>query len=490
MPFRRVLSVAGCLVVVFAVAVTGAPAAVDAQVGPTGPLRWRACGGGFECATLSVPRDDAQPDGPTVSLALVRAPARDPEQRIGSLVVNPGGPGGSAVDYVRGSARALPSELRDRFDIVGVDPRGSGQSDPIRCRFDMARYYALDFSPDDAAERAALVTGIQEYVDACVAAEGDDLRYVSTDATVRDLDKVRAALGDDRLTFLGYSYGTYIGAKYAAAFPDRVRALVLDGAVDPSIESSQMQVEQARGFEAVLDAFLKWCTRTKACAFHRGAGTAAALDRLRARVDAEGLTVPGARPARTLSPTEFDLGLAAILYEGATGYPYLGDALAAADRGDGDAMALLADSYTERSPNGAYGGIEDAFLAISCADGPPVGTVADVAEIEAAAAKVAPRLGPGIVNNSIACALWPFAGAPATPVAAPGAPPIVVIGTRRDPATPFAWAKALARQLGSGVLVSAPGTQHTSFGMGNRCVDDAVVRYLVDGQAPKGTLTC
>jgi hypothetical protein len=153
-------------------------------------------------------------------------------------------------------------------------------------------------------------------------------------------------------------------------------------------------------------------------------------------------------------------------------------------------MADLADSYTERSPNGTYGGIEDAFLAISCADGPPVGTVADVADIEAAAAKVAPRTGPGIVNNSIACALWPFPGAPAAPVSAPDAPPIVVIGTRHDPATPFAWAQSLVRQLGSGVLISAPGAQHTSFGMGNSCVDDAVIRYLVDLKAPDRTLTC
>lgn len=487
MLLRRVLVRALLVALVLA----ALPSAAGAQVQPAvDALRWRACGSGFQCSTLTVPWDDAEPAGPMVDLALIRSPAEDRERRIGSLLVNPGGPGGSAIDYVRYAARTLPAELRDRFDIVGVDPRGSGESGPVDCRYDMSKFYALDFSPDDQAEREALVAGMQAFVDACVASEGDYLDHISTDYTVRDLDKVRAALGDDKLTFLGYSYGTYVGAKYAEAFPDRVRALVLDGAVDPSIDSRQMQVQQSAGFEGVLDGFLKWCTRTTSCAFHRDGKVVAAFDALRARVDAEGLRVPDSRPARTLSPTEFDLGLAAILYEGAGGYAYLGEALDAADRGDGDAMADLADSYTDRSPNGTYGSIQEAFLAISCADGPPVGTVADVAAIEAAAARVAPRTGPGIVNNSIACALWPFQGAAAAPVSAPDAPPIVVVGTQNDPATPFAWAKSLARQLRSGVLISAPGAQHTSFGSGNRCVDDAVVRYLVDLTAPEQTLAC
>ena len=198
-------------------------------------LDWRSCRGGFQCATLTVPWDDAVPDGRTVDLALLRAPARDQERRIGSLVMNPGGPGGSAVEFVRSIYSSLPAELRDRFDIVGFDPRGSGQSDPVECGYDMDALYALDFSPDDQAERDELIAGMQSFVDACVVTNGDYLRHVSTADTVRDLEKVRAALGDDKLTFLGYSYGTYIGAKYAEAFPDKVRALVLDGAVDPSI---------------------------------------------------------------------------------------------------------------------------------------------------------------------------------------------------------------------------------------------------------------
>jgi pimeloyl-ACP methyl ester carboxylesterase len=437
-----------------------------------------------------VPLDYANQTGPQVDIAVVRLPAADQSKRIGSLVVNPGGPGGSGVEFVLDAAATLPRELRDRFDIVGFDPRGTGQSDPIDCKADMNAYYRLDFSPDNDAERAALVSGIQAFVDACARNEGSRLPYLSTENTVRDLDELRAALGDEKLTFLGYSYGSYLGAKYAAAYPDHVRALVLDGAVDPSLDSKQQQVEQAAGFEGVLNAFLKWCSANKSCDFHRDGKSAQALDRLTARVDREGLAVSGERQPRTLSPTEFDLGLASALYDGRGGFPTLGSALDAADRGDGRGMAQLADLYTERNRDGSYGNIEEAFLAIGCADGPPVGTVSDVWSIEAAAAQAAPRLGRAIVDNSIACALWPVQGAPAAPVHAPGAPPILVVGTKHDPATPFAWARSLANQLGSGVLVAAPGEQHTAFGLGIPCVDGAVVRYFVTRTGPHGDLDC
>lgn len=466
------------------------PTAAAAGAQTAGSLRWRPCGGGLQCATLTVPRDDADPAGPTVDLALIRRPADDRDARIGSLLVNPGGPGASAVDFVRTSAWSLPDELLARFDIVGVDPRGSGRSDPVDCDYDLARYYALDFSPDDVEERNALVDGVQALVDACVAANGDYLRHVTTDATVRDMERVRVALGDERLTFLGFSYGTYLGAKYAEAHPDRVRALVLDGAVDPSIDARALQIEQSVGFEGVLDGFLRWCRRDGDCAFHRDGRTARAYDALRARVDRQGLAVPGTDPPRTLSQTELDMGVATILYSGAAGYAELGRALAAAADGDGRDIAGLADLYADRDADGTYGGINEAFLAISCADGPPVGTPDDVAAIAADAFAVAPRTGPTIVYNSLACALWPFVGPPARPVSAPTAPPIVVIGTRRDPATPFPWAESLARQLGSGVLISAPGAQHTAFGAGSACVDDAVVRYLVDLEVPEPTLVC
>jgi len=484
----RALAVVAIAIAAMAVAI--GPASAQSVADAKGTLRWRSCGSEFECTSMRVPLDYANPSGAQVDLAIVRLPARDQSKRIGSLVVNPGGPGGSGVEYVLQAADSLPSQLRDRFDIVGFDPRGVGQSDPIDCKADMSAYYHLDFSPDDDAERAALVSGIQAFVDACQRNEGSRLPYMSTDNTVRDLDQLRAALGDEKLTFLGYSYGSYLGAKYAAAYPDHVRALVLDGAVDPALDAKQQQVEQAAGFEGVLNAFLKWCSANTSCDFHRDGNSASALDRLTARVDREGLPVPGERQARTLSSTEFDLGIATALYEGRNGFGILGSALDAAERGDGRGMAQLADSYTERSRDGTYGNIEEAFIAIGCADGPPVGTVNDVWSIEAAAKQVAPRLGASIVDNSIACALWPVKGAPAAPVHAPSAPPILVVGTKHDPATPFAWARSLTSQLGSAVLIAAPGEQHTAFGLGIRCVDDTVDRYFIHRTTPHGNLDC
>jgi pimeloyl-ACP methyl ester carboxylesterase len=485
----RALTVVAIVIAAAAVA-TGGPVSAQAGSPLQGTLRWRSCSVSFECTTMRVPLDYANPSGPQVNIAVARLPARDQSKRIGSLVMNPGGPGGSGVDFVLGAAETLPSELRDRFDIVGFDPRGTGQSDPVNCKADMNAYYRLDFSPDDDGERAALVSGIQAFVDACEHNEGSRLPYLSTESTVRDLDQLRAALGDQKLTFLGYSYGSYLGAKYAEAYPDHVRALVLDGAVDPSLDAKQQQVEQAVGFEDVLNAFLKWCGTHTSCIFHRDGKAAKALDRLTARVDREGLAVPGEREPRTLSPTEFDLAIASALYEGRRGFHFLGSALNSADNGDGRLMAELADSYTERNRDGSYGNIEEAFLAIGCADGPPVGSVSDVWSIESAAAQAAPRLGRSIVDNSIACALWPVRGAPAASVKAPSAPPILVIGTKHDPATPFAWARSLAEQLGSGVLIAAPGDQHTAFGLGIGCVDNAVVRYLVDRTTPHAGLDC
>lgn len=467
-----------------------APRAGRALAGAGEPaLRWRPCGG-FQCATLPVPLDHADPSGPRIELSVIRAPAREPDRRIGALVVNPGGPGGSGVDYVRDAATSFPGELRDRFDIVGFDPRGVGGSGPVDCVKDMGPYYALDFSPDTPAERDALVAGVRAFVDGCVRNEGERLAHLSTDDTVRDLDRIRAALGDDRLTYLGFSYGTVLGARYAAAYPDRVRALVLDGALDPSLDATQLVVQQAAGFEHVLDSFLRWCARDTDCAFRRGGRTARAFDRLSARVDREGLAVPGTTPPRRLTATEFDLALAAALYEGRRGFSFLGEALDAADRGDGRGLAELSDAYTERHADGTYGGIEEAFLAISCSDGPPVGGLDGVRAAEEQVVGVAPRLGRAIVNNSLACAFWPVPAPQPAPIRAPGAPPILVIGTRHDPATPLAWARSLAEQLESGVLVTAPGDQHTAFGLGNACVDSTVVRYLVDLEVPSRTRRC
>jgi pimeloyl-ACP methyl ester carboxylesterase len=278
-------------------------------------LKWRSCSGG-ECAELPVPLDYAQPEGEQIEVALFRVRALDRSRRIGSLLMNPGGPGASGVEFVRQAALALPLRVRQRFDLVGFDPRGTGDTIPVNCRANLDRHFALDLSPDDAEERAVLARRMNRLALDCERHNREILPHISTVDTVRDMDRVRAALGDDKLTFVGFSYGTYMGALYADLFPERVRALVLDGAVDPELDKLDTNLQQAAGFEASLGAFLEWCSARRRCAFHNDGDSAAAYDRLSADIDARPLAVG----ERRLGPGEFDLGVVSALYSGEFAY--------------------------------------------------------------------------------------------------------------------------------------------------------------------------
>jgi pimeloyl-ACP methyl ester carboxylesterase len=485
-----------CLVALVLATMVVSTGAATAAIPPPGidevtrepALDWKSCLDA-ECATLEVPLDDDVVGGPTIGLALIRYEARDPDRRIGSLLVNPGGPGASGVEYAAAAASSLPEELQDRFDIVGFDPRGVGLSAGVDCTDDLDAYYDLEFAPDDEAERAALVAGVEELVRACEASDGSILPYLSTDRTARDLDRIREALGDDKLTYLGYSYGTYLGSWYAEQFPDRVRALVLDGAVDPALDATAVQVEQAEGFERALDLFLRDCARDDACAFHNDGEPGDAYDRLRAAVGETPLATDD-DDGRELNGTLFDVAVLQYLYAGRGSWSSLAGSLAAAAEGDGTSLLEVADTYTGRSDDGEYSDTTDAFLAVGCADGPPVGGIEGLRVIEEAAAKAAPRVGRTVVNNSLACALWPVEAAPPAPLRARGAPPMLVLGTRNDPATPFVWARGLARQLEEGILVSAGGERHTAFNGANGCINRIVVRYLVDLDVPDDPTRC
>jgi len=469
----------------------GATSAAGAQAEP-GALEWQSCQGGFaECATLTVALDDAVPDGPTIDLGLVRIQARDPEHRIGSLVVNPGGPGAPATDFVVDFAPSLPDTILDRFDIVGIDPRGVGDSEGVDCLDDLDPLYELDWTSTDAADRAELVAGVQAIVDACVASDGAILPYLGTARTVRDMDLVRAALGDEQLSYLGFSYGTYIGALYAAEFPDRVRAFVLDGAVDPALDATAVQVEQSEGFEHSLDLFLADCAADSSCAFHHDGDPGAAYDALRAQIAYDPIPARDAPGRRELNTTLFDTGVTLLLYDGRSSWATLADALRSAERGDGSDLVQYADVYTGRTADGRYDDLQEQFWAVGCADGPGFEGVEGLREIEEQAAAAAPRLGRSIVNNSLACALWPVQPGALASVSTTTEQPILVLGTRNDPATPLAWAKGLAAEIGpSARLVVAKGSRHTAFLAGNGCVDRIVLRYLVDESAPKSKRTC
>jgi pimeloyl-ACP methyl ester carboxylesterase len=479
-------------VVIAAALVLGAAPPADARGAETDPqlddpvLEWSACGSA-ECATLAVPLDDTVADSPSIELALLRVPARDPDRRIGSLVVNPGGPGAPGRDFAANIAAALPEEIQDRFDIVGFDPRGTGRTIPVACDDELDPLYATDWAPDTDGERAALEDANRAFVESCVRLAGERLGYVSSDRTVRDMDRIRAALGDEQLTYLGFSYGSYLGALYAQEFPGRVRALALDGAVDPALDAAELQVQQADGFERSLELFLADCARTDDCAFAAGKDPGAAYDDLRAQVDASPIE---AAEGRVLNQTLFDIGVTELLYDGAASWGTLDEALAAAVDGDGRDLVSYADAYTGRDGDGTYDNLQAAFIAIGCADGPPVGDAAGLRVIEDAAEEAAPRVGASIVNNSMACAFWPIAARAPTEVRAPDADPILVLGTRNDPATPVAWARSLADQLESAVLVTVGGARHTAFAAGNACVDRIVVRYLVQGATPRDGRRC
>ncbi|HEV2992964.1 MAG TPA: alpha/beta hydrolase [Acidimicrobiia bacterium] len=487
---RRVGSVLAVAVVLVGLLGAGAAAAPPTKAPKPAPLHWRDCGHGIQCARLVVPLDDTVSHGPTISLALARLRASDPSHRIGSLVVNPGGPGASAVQYVTTAAATLPKAIRSRFDIVGFDPRGSGSSAPIVCTTRLDPFYNLDFTPHDDATRQALVAGVRSFVSQCEARAGAELPYVSTERTARDMERVRAALGDPRLTYLGYSYGTYLGALYADRYPHKVRAMVLDGAVDPTLSAAAGQIQQAQGFEHSLDLFLQGCSADNSCRFQRNGNAGSAYDALRARVETAPLPASGAGSGRVLNSTEFDIGVTQFLYFGKSAWSDLAKALDAADRGDGSLLLQSSDQYTMRNADGTYAADTDAFLAIGCLDGPDLGGLAGLRAIEDQAAAVAPRLGRSVVNNSLACAVWPVPTQTAPLPHADGAPPILVIGNTDDPATPLSGAKDLAQTLRSGVLLTVKSAQHTAYASGNSCVDDAVNRYLLQRVPPATGTQC
>ena len=476
---------------------TSAPAPVPAQPSPTptptasapaprARLTWRPCEGDFECAGLTVPLGAGSDAGEgSAELAVTRLPASGPGRRVGSLFVNPGGPGASAVDYLQSAYAGLPQVLRERFDLVAFDPRGVGRSTAVHCATtaELDRLFALDPTPDDVGELDALEKGSVDLAAGCLERSGSLLPHLSTAEAAQDLDRLRAAVGDRRLTYLGYSYGTAIGAAYLDAYPRRVRAMVLDGALDPSLSWKGLLQGQSRGFDDALDALLADCERTR-CAFRQAVSGSLteAYDALAARVDRAPL--PGT-DGRTLGPGEMSLGVGAGLYDREQGWPAVAQGLAAAQRGDGQVLLALSDSYLRRSPQG-YENISEANAAVNCVDRPwPRDRAAYVALADRVRAR-SPRFGPAIALSGMSCIGWPVppTGTPHE-VRGTGSPPVVVLGTTGDPATLYAWSVSLARQLDAGVLLTHDGEGHTVFRAGApACIVEPVDDYLVSVRPP------
>lgn len=463
-------------------ATTGAPATVPA---PT--VAWSPCPGhaGWDCGTLRVPLDHAHPGPVDVSIALTRHRADDPTRRVGSLLLNPGGPGASGIQFAYEAVGGLlDAALVQDFDVIGFDPRGVGASTAVDCVDGptLDRLNHLDPNADTPAKIDALIAGARELAAGCQAHSGSLLAHVSTVDAAEDMDLIRAAVGDAKLTYLGFSYGTLLGATYASLFPTRVRALALDGALDPAVDDGTMSLEQAIGFEQDLNDFLADCAaKGRACPFQRGAAPTlrAAFDQLVAGIEAHPLPGSG---GRTLGPAEALTGVLAPLYDRAQ-WPVLASALAAAQRGEGSLLLQQNDIYLDRSPNGTYDNEEVANAAVNCLDRPtpPVATLQSLA---ATARREAPYFGVPLVWDSVSCLVWPVPPAGrVAPLHAPGAPPIVVVGSTGDPVTRYEWAQNLARELGSGVLVTRHGDGHAGYPF-SQCVRDAVDAYLVSLTLP------
>ncbi len=455
-------------------------------------IAWHPCGGGFECGKLTVPLDYDRPGWKDIELAVIRLPASQPSRRVGSLVVNPGGPGASGVRYVRRQAKmTIPQEVRGRFDVVGFDPRGVAGSAPVQCASaeQLDRYLALDVSPNTGQERETLVRASRRFAQGCERRSGTLLPYVGTVNAARDMDVLRAALGEEGLTYLGFSYGTLLGAYYAELFPRNVRALVLDGAVDPSLRPLRMIITQAKGFETALRSFVSDCVGRSQCPL--GSDLAGGMDRLEkffAAVDQDPLPVRG-EDDRRLTQALAKTGMAAALYDKRY-WPLLRQALRSAFAGDGTVLLALADALHGRQADGTYTNLVEAFTAISCVDEPMPERVGAYARAAERADRVAPHFGEFNVWSSAVCAPWPVPADEKVRVDGAGAPPILVIGTTRDPATPYAWARALAKQLESGVLLTRKGDGHTAYGQGNACIDRAVNRYLIEANPPPPDTVC
>ncbi|MEU2119682.1 alpha/beta hydrolase [Streptomyces sp. NPDC016459] len=457
-------------------------------------LMWRDCGvAGFQCATLRAPLDYAKPDGPSVKLAVSRVRATGPGKRLGSLLVNPGGPGGSAVGYLQGYAGiGYPAPVRARYDMVAVDPRGVARSEPVECLTGprMDTYTQVDQTPDDRAETDALSAAFKDFAAGCEKRSGKILPHVSTVETARDMDILRAVLGDAKLSYVGASYGTFLGATYAELFPDRVGRLVLDGAMDPSLPAIDLNRDQTAGFETSFRAFAADCVRTPDCPLGTGSVEAAgeALKKFFRDVDAEPVPTGESRPlGESLATT----GVIAAMYdEGA--WPQLREALTRAMGGEGSGLLALADSYYEREADGTYANLMFANAAVNCLDLPPAYKgPADVEKAVPSFEKASPIFGKGLAWAALNCTSWPTpaSGRPHR-ITAEGAAPILVVGTTRDPATPYKWARSLADQLSSGTLLTYEGDGHTAYGRGSDCVDTAINTYLLEGTPPQDGKRC
>jgi pimeloyl-ACP methyl ester carboxylesterase len=453
-------------------------------------IAWEECAD-LLCGTVTVPIDYRDPSGATIELAVDKLPAADPGNVVGPLVVNPGGPGAPGTDYAEQAPLAFRSQLLDRFDVVGFDPRGTGDSDPVDCLSDeeLSDFLAADPEPDDVAEGREFALSQEDFFEGCVERSGSLVGHVTTIETARDLDVIRAALGQPTLTYFGASYGTELGATYAELFPKKVGRLVLDGAVDVSLPSRELSLDQARGFETALRSYVANCIEVTDDCFlgdtlDEGLET---ISDLLDDIEAEPLPT---QLGRELTVGDAFTGVVAPLYQ-RDSWTLLSQGLGQALDGDGSTLLLLSDFYNGREGDTYQDNRREAIYAINCLDDPyaigPGQVPAQYPDFEAES----PTFGRVFAWGLVGCfGIQVESTEKPLEIRGEGAAPIVVTGTTRDPATPYEWAVALSDQLASGVLITRDGDGHTAYNAGNECVDVAIEAYLIEGAVPEDGRRC
>jgi pimeloyl-ACP methyl ester carboxylesterase len=508
---RIAITAAGLAVAVLATACTpsarweGSNPKSSPPAASAGGITWQSCAADahkinsslprtlvIECGTVKVPQDwatakDGKPaDGKTFDIALMRIRADKQTQRIGSLLTNPGGPGGSGIDFLPYLAGRVPG-LLTRFDLIGFDPRGVGKSDPVECMSDEDLDANFGYDPDPVSDQAfqGAVALSRTLANGCSTKYGDALRLFSTEQTARDMDAIRAALGDTKLNYLGFSYGTLLGAVYAELFPKTIRAMVLDGAVDPQQGPIPASEGQAKGFERAFSNFTTWCKQQggSTCPINadpRGA-VVSAIDAARTA------PVSGAGGRKATSGWVFTAVVSSLYAQEA--WPYLAQGIAALRNGDPRIIFLLADSYAERDAQGHYSNLFDANNAVNCADSKDYPSVDKIRTLQSQWRAAYPLFGPPLALGMLTCTLWPAKKDPYPVGPAKGSPPLVVVGTTGDPATPYESTQKLANMLGTATVVTWQGEGHTAYPE-TACIRVAIDKYLTDLAVPAKGLTC
>ena len=462
-------------------------------------LAWTDCGDGFQCATLNVPVDWRAPTGEQMGIALTRLPATVPEQRIGSLVFNYGGPGSGGVEYLRKTYGRLPQTVRERFDVVTFDPRGTGTSRPIDCVDDafLDQSAALPVVPATSEQLDALHQWSAQFAAGCVQRMGPYAGQVGTRNVARDMEAIRIALGEPKLDYVGFSYGAALGATYAQMFPASVGRLVLDGPPDYWISARDYAYRQAKGFMEALSGFLDWCAQS-GCSLAASGNPRDQLNQLIARVDQQPLPARYTRNGVTregqLTSSLLESGVISLLYDRSRGWPLLADALSlAVNAGDGSALLDYADQFLGRSPDGRFDPKWEANAVIGCVDQPiktaPT-SAAELADVATFQSQLPPWGGAWATAYCVGMPK-PAKGDKLGDVRVRGTPPILVIGTTHDPSTPYASAEALAARIQGSTLLTFDSVEHTAFARGiSTCIDDAAIAYLVDGTMPPPGTRC